>query len=174
MGLGRLDHGEIERLLDSVPAGCEGVCFWPFMARAGGAGVAPTTKGRLSGLQLSHKPAHVARAVVEGLAFELKRHLLFLERGGVAVEQLVLGGGTAASKVTTQIIADVTGLPLACFGVGAGSVLGAAILARGLVESGRSLAKLSEEMAPAGRTVKPGQHAAFYAKRFGEYIEELK
>jgi sugar (pentulose or hexulose) kinase len=144
------------------------------MARSGGAGVAPTTKGRLSGLQLSHKPAHVARAVVEGLAFELKRHLLFLDHGGVVVEKLVMGGGTAASKATTQIIADVTGLPLACFGVGAGSVLGAAILARGLVETRRSLARLSEEMVPAARMVRPGQHAAFYAEAFRDYAGELK
>jgi sugar (pentulose or hexulose) kinase len=85
-----------------------------------------------------------------------------------------MGGGTAASLVTTQIIADVTGLPLACFGAGAGSALGAAILARGLVETGRSLGELSGEMVPKARVVKPGEDGAFYAERFEVYIEELK
>jgi L-xylulokinase len=115
----------------------------------------------------------VVRAVVEGLAFELKRHLLFLERGGIPVQRLVIGGATAASRVTTQIIADVTGLPLACFGLGAGSVLGAAMLARGLVEAGRSLADLSQAMLPVSRVVQPGAEAEFYAGRFQQYAREV-
>jgi xylulokinase len=174
MGMADLSHGEIERLLQSAPAGCGGVSFWPFMARPGAEGVAPTVKGRLSGLQLSHQPAHIARAIVEGLAFELKRHLLLLQRAGVPVDRLVMGGATAESPGTTQIIADVTNLPLSCFGAGAGSVLGAAIIARGLVEPQKSLLQLSREMLPIARTVKPGAHATFYTERFKEYARELK
>jgi sugar (pentulose or hexulose) kinase len=88
LGLGKSSAREIEKLLGSAPAGSEGVMFWPFMARAGGEEVASNMKGSLTGLQLSQKPAHVARAVVEGLAFELKRHLLFLKRGGVWQPQI--------------------------------------------------------------------------------------
>jgi len=73
-GVGEAESGgKSNGLLESVPAGCDGVGFLAFHGAGGrGRGVAPTTKGYLSGLQLSHKPAHVARAVVEGLAFELK------------------------------------------------------------------------------------------------------
>jgi xylulokinase len=173
MGLGKSSAAKIETLLNNAPAGSNGVIFWPFMARAGGEGLTPETKGRLSGLQLSHKHEHVARAVVEGLAFELRRHLLFLKRGRVPVRKLVMGGTVAASRITTQIIADVTGLPLICVDKGSGSALGAAILARGLIETDRPLASLSEEMRPQARAVYPGTDRQLYAVRFQDYIAGL-
>jgi sugar (pentulose or hexulose) kinase len=171
--LGAPDAADIERLLESAPAGSDGLRFWPFLAPSGAAGLAPGTRGRLSGLQLSHGPAQVARAVVEGLAFELKRHLLFFQRAGIPVEKLVTGGTTAASQVTPQLLADVTELPLACLSAGAGSLLGACIVARGLQEPQRSLADLADEMLPPARQVQPGPNAAFYAEPFAEYLQSL-
>jgi sugar (pentulose or hexulose) kinase len=173
MGFSKRSSGEIEQLLRSAPAGSDGVSFRPFMVRAGGEGVASDIKGSFAGLQLTHQPAHLARAVVEGLAFELKRHLSFLVRGGVPVKNLVMGGATAASRVTTQIVADVTGLPLKCFPDGAGSAFGAAILARGLAETDRSLAELSDEMILWARAVRPDKNQSLYADRFEEYVAEL-
>lgn len=163
----------VDALLASVPPGCAGLGFWPFMTPFGGTGLAPATRGRLSGIQLSHGVGHVARAVVEGLVFELKRHLDFLACAGMPVEQLVLGGAVAASAVTPQIMADVTGLPLACLAGGEGSLLGAAVLARGLLEPDRSLAALSAEMLPPARQLNPGEHAAFYQARAAEYRQSL-
>lgn len=173
MGLGDRSPAQIEQLLASVPAGSDGVCCWPFLAPAGAAGLTPGAKGRLWGLELSHRPAHVARAVVEGLAFELKRHLSFLQRAGVPAEKLVMSGAAAAGQVTPQIIADVTGLRLACLGSGASSLLGAVILARGLLEPRRSLAELAEEMVPKAREFRPGANAALYAGRFAEYLKSM-
>lgn len=173
MGLGGSSSAEIEQLLTSSPASSAGLRFWPFLAASAPAEVKPGTKGQLAGVQFSHRPAHVARAVVEGLVFELQRHLLLVRRAGIPVEKLVMGGVTAASRVTPQIIADVTGLPLACCSAEAGSPLGAAVLARGLLEPKRSLAELAREMAAATREVRPGTDAALYAERFEEYLRSL-
>jgi xylulokinase len=173
MGLGASTPAQIEQLLASAPAGSEGLSFWPFLTPGGAAGLLPGTKGRWSGLQLSHRPAHVARTVVEGLAFELKRHLLFLRRAGVPVKNLLMGGAAAAGRVTPQILADVTGLPVGCSGTGASSLLGAAILARGLIEPRKSLAALADDMVPRARQVRPGSDAALYAARFAEYLASL-
>ena len=164
---------EIEALLASSPPGSAGLCFWPFLVSAGVSGLGPETKGRLSGLQLSHGPADVLRAVVEGLAFELNRYLDFLRKSGWPVERLVLGGGAASSRATTQILADVTGLPLACLPTGEASLLGAAMLARGLLEPTVSLAALSEQMLPPARRVEPGPNSTFYRHRFQHYANSL-
>ena len=174
MGLASGDSTGIEKLLAAAPAGCEGVRFWPFLAGAGAAGLATRAQGRFIGLQLSHGRAHVARAVVEGLAFELKRHIGFLERAGIPVRKLVMGGAAAASRVTPQILADVAGVQVDCLTEPAGSVLGAAILARGLEEPGRSLADLAEEMVPRARSLGPGPDAALYAEQFKEYLRSLE
>ena len=61
LGLLGLEHelpDEIDRLMASVPAGSEGLCFWPLLV-PGAAGLEPGAKGRLLGLQLSHRRAHL-------------------------------------------------------------------------------------------------------------------
>lgn len=173
LGLVGRSSEEIEALLASSPPGSAGLCFWPFLISAGVSGLALEGKGRLSGLQLSHCPADVLRAVVEGLAFELNRYLNFLREAGWPVERLALGGGAASSRVTTQILADVTDLPLACEPTGEASLLGAAILARGLLEPDTSLAELSEAMLPSARHVEPGAAAGFYREQFNRYLRSL-
>jgi xylulokinase len=165
---------EIDRLLESAPPGSDGFQCWPFLTALTVAGLAPNTKGRISGLQLSHRPGHVVRAVLEGLAFELKRHIGLLRDAGLPIERLVLSGGAAASRVTPQMLAAVTELPLACAGSRASSTLGAAIIARGLCETASPLAKLAEEMAPAADHVEPVADALLlYQAQFKEYLRSL-
>ena len=173
MGLGGKDAGEIEALLESSPAGSAGLSFWPFLVSAGVSGLVPGTRGQLSGLQLSHGPSDVVRAVVEGLVFELNRYLGFLRTAGWPVQRLVMGGGAAASRVTPQIIADVTGLAVSCLKSSEASLLGAAILARGLIDTRSSLADLSEAMVPSARHVDPGVQTAFYQEQYQDYLRSL-
>jgi xylulokinase len=173
MGRSAAGAEEIEALLEGAPPGCDGLEFWPFLTPFGASGLEPGTRGRLAGLQLVHRPAHVARAVVEGLVFELARHGRLLVAAGLPVTRLVLGGRVAASKITPQIMADVTGLPIECVPGGEGSALGAAVVARGLVEPDRSLADLSDAMVPEPARREPGAEAGFYQDRLTAYLAGL-
>ena len=123
---------------------------------------------------MSHGPSHVVRAVLEGLAFELKRHIGLLRDAGLPIERLVLSGRAASSRVTPPMLAAVTELPLACAGSRASSPLGAAIIARGLCEPAASLARLAEEMVPAASQVEPAADASLlYRAQFKEYLRSL-
>jgi xylulokinase len=173
MGIAAKDGDGIDAVLQSCPPGSEGVTFWPFMTPFGAAGLAAGTRGHFAGLQLSHRGSHFIRAVVEGLAYELNRHLDLMRDAGQQVAQLVMGGGAAASRVTPQLVADVTGLPLRTFARSEASLLGAAILARGLLEPGTSLSELSGAMLPDARQVEPGDHAQFYGDQYHRYRESL-
>jgi xylulokinase len=172
MGVARADSNEIERLLEAAPPASDGLCFWPFLTPFGASGF-PGTRGRLSGLQLSHRPPHVLRAVVEGLGCELKRHLAMLQQAGVKLSRMVLTGGAAHGGMTPQILTDLTELPLVCCDPGAGSALGAAIVARGLLEPNRSLADLARLMTPPARELAPGPNAALYATVYQQYMQSL-
>jgi len=172
-GLASRSANEIDALLESSAAGSGGLMFWPFMAAGGAAGLPHDTRARMSGLQAPHGAAHFIRAVVEGLAYELNRHLDLLGSAGQHIEQLAMGGGAGASRVTPQIIADVTGLPLRCFGGSNSSLLGAAILARGLLERGGSLADLAEAMLPSASQFNPGEEAHAYQERYRQYLCSL-
>ena len=165
--------GEIDQVLETAPPGSDGLECWPFFAPGGTTGFAGDMTGRLSGLRLAHGPGHVVRAVLEGLACELARHISVLRAAGMLVERLVLSGAGAASRVTPQVLAAMTGLPLACAGPEGGSPLGAAILARGLLESTTPLTVLAGQMAPVSQPVEPGPGASFYRQHFKRYLQSL-
>ena len=77
------------------------------------------------------------RAVVEGLACELEQRLAWLTAAGLPVVRLTMCGSAAASRQTPQIVADVTQRPVACVDAFDVSALGAAVIARALVETRR-------------------------------------
>lgn len=95
-----------------VPAGSVGVFFHPHLAGE----YAPQwdTKLRASfvGLSVQHTRAHLTRAVLEGVAFQVRSAFSqVLDRGGVCREVRLIGGG-AKSELWAQIMADVLELEL--------------------------------------------------------------
>ncbi|MEN6494239.1 MAG: FGGY-family carbohydrate kinase [Thermoguttaceae bacterium] len=164
---------DLDRVIASVAPGSEGLRCVPLLASGGGAGVTPETRGALTGLQLAHGPAHVLRAVVEGLACELTRYLEFLAEAEIAVDRLILCGKAATSQTTPQILADVTGLPVACSSQADTSALGAAIIARGLLEPAVPLDTLAQSMVSPSRQVLPGPDADVYRPIRAAYLAAL-
>jgi sugar (pentulose or hexulose) kinase len=173
LGHQHVDGQEVDRLLDAAPPGAEGLRFWPFLSSwpidKGGIGL----KGRLSGITLAHEPAHLVRAVVEGLACELLRHVRQLVAAGIRVDRLIVCGSAAASRHTPQIIADVSRLPVCCVAAADISALGAVMLARALVEPDVKLDDISRQWAPPRRTVTPSENAAMYEGLYEEYLSVL-
>jgi len=107
--LGLSSDAELDALAASAPPGAGGVTFIPALAGAMTPVWRPHARGTLHGLAAAHDRAHVARAVLEGLAFAERDVLDRLAALGLpAASVLVLGGG-GKSRVWTQIRADVTG-----------------------------------------------------------------
>ncbi|MHC4563621.1 MAG: xylulokinase [Planctomycetota bacterium] len=167
LGLADKSGSEIDELMSAVPAGCDGLRCAPTFTAGGGV---EAGGAQLTGLRLSHTPGHVLRSVAEGLAWELTRYLGFLTAADMPVSRLVMTGGAAASTVTPQIIADVAGVPLICCTETDTSAFGAAVIARGLTDSGTDLTAISQQMAPAGQPLTPGDDQAVYKPLFDEYL----
>jgi len=161
----------IDDALEAAPPAADGLRFWPLLSPSGGPGPFDAPGGRLTGLTLAHTPDHLIRAVVEGLACELARHLNILTDAGLPVRRLVMCGAAATSRTTPQIVADVTGRPVACVTEPAVSALGAATIARALVEPMISLADLARSLAPTTRTVEPGANEPLYRELLQAYLE---
>ena len=174
MGQSAPSGAEIDEWLQSVPALSEGLAFWPLLSPGSGHSAFEQSGGRMTGIRLAHGPRHVLRAVVEGLACELARHLRVLADGGITARRLAMSGAAAASSVTPSIVADVTGCPVACLQESSISAFGAGVAARALVEPKTGLAELARELAPASRTVEPGEDAEFYAGLLRQYLEPFQ
>lgn len=167
LGLGKAAGDDIDALMAAVPASADGLRCTPTFAVGAGA---EAGGAKLTHLRLSHTSGHVLRAVAEGLACELARHLGFLTEADLPVSRLIMTGGAAASSVTPQIIADITGVPLVCCTEADTSAFGAAVIAKGLVNAETDLAGVSRDMAPSARTLDPGDSRGVYQNLLTEYL----
>ncbi len=69
------DYEAVERALASVPAGCDGLLFLPHLMGERGRCGDPDARGAFFGFTLAHAPAHLLRAVVEGIVFQIRREI---------------------------------------------------------------------------------------------------
>lgn len=95
-----------------VPAGAHGLIFLPYLTGERTPHMDPLARGAFIGLNSYHGRGHLARAVMEGVAFALRDALeISLSLGG-QVDIVIASGGGMESDVWRQIMADVLGLPL--------------------------------------------------------------
>lgn len=170
-GQSGLGGEDLDERLESVSPGADGLRFWPLLMGSGPAAESFSPGGHLSGITLAHSANHLLRAVVEGLACELTRHLGLLVQEELPVKRLVISGPAATSRVTPQIIADVANRPVTCLCQSAVSSFGAATIARALVETDTSLRDLATTLAPALRTISPSSDVDTHRVLFRDYIK---
>ncbi len=119
----------LDALAESVSAGSDGVVFLPYLAGERSPIWDSDAQGVFFGLDYSKTRAHMARALLEGVAYSLRHNLQIAESVGARVETLRATGGSANSRLWTQIKADVTGKDIEVPESDYATPLGAALLA---------------------------------------------
>jgi len=109
--------------------GADGLVFLPYLAGERSPIWDARARGVFAGLTLTHGRGHLARAMLEGGAFALRHVAEPIVASGIEVRQMVVSGGTAATRLWSQVKADVTGFPIAIPVVAETATLGAAVLA---------------------------------------------
>lgn len=113
----------------SVPPGCEGLTFLPYLTGERTPHLDPYVRGAWVGLGLHHTQAHMMRAALEGVAFALRQGFEALEATGFKATELRLAGGGTAEMPWKQLLTDILRIPLYATTVAAASARGAALLA---------------------------------------------
>lgn len=109
----REDPAALERQAAEAPPGANGLNFLPYLSGERTPLWNPWASGAMLGLRLSSRPADLARAVFEGLAFSVGHIADVMRECGVALHSVRLAGGLARSALLGQIKADVLGVPMA-------------------------------------------------------------
>jgi xylulokinase len=153
-----------------VPPGSDGLVMLPHLEGALFPEFDPAARGVFFGITLSHKRAHFVRALLEAMAFQLRRDLEGLNRLGVAARGLRVLGGGAKSRLGAEIKADICGIPVVIPAQQEAGVLGAAILAAVGVGLHPDIASAVKVMACEGDEVKPNpSHRAVYDRAYQLY-----
>lgn len=109
--------------------GAKGLLYLPYLATAGTPRWNPQARAAFIGLSLAHSRKHLVRAVLEGVALEVRDMMVAWEKQGMQVDVLRIGGGATKSVLWNQIQADIYGRPVQTLCESESTVLGAAILA---------------------------------------------
>jgi xylulokinase len=162
--------------LELTAPGSSGLFFLPV---AGGHKVpARDQHGALWGLRLDHTRADMARAVMEGAAYELRWAFEPIRQAGLPVDHIWMVGGATHSSLWPAIVAAVTGLPLSLPGSSSQAghrgqhwpAIGAAILAGlGIGAFDTLAAGLDRFQRPLCHIEPDPSHASIYDECFVTY-----
>ena len=129
-GLGIIrSSAEVEALAASVPDN-GGVFLVPAFAGLGAPHWDPYARGTIVGITRGTTAAHIARAALESIAFQVADLLEAMEDdAGIALAELRVDGGATANDLLMQFQADLLGVPVVRPRVSETTALGAAYLA---------------------------------------------
>lgn len=88
------------------------VLFLPYLSGERTPHNNPKAKGVLFGLTHDTNPKHIARAILEGIAFAFKDGMDALTHAKVNIQEMALIGGGARSELLCSILANVLGIEL--------------------------------------------------------------
>jgi gluconokinase len=119
----------MNRLVAEVAPGADGLYFLPYLRKARSPYWDGRLKGTIYGLTADHGAGHVARAMLEAVAYDLRSIIGIMKQRTPIASHIVLTGGLAKSPIIPQLLADVLNMELRTPEDGEGSIAGAAILA---------------------------------------------
>jgi xylulokinase len=165
--------GNLERALalaESSPPGARGLVCLPFLAGERSPIWDPTARGALLGLAFEHGPADLARAVLEGTAYELRLLSDAVLGAGARIDELRVCGGQAQSRLWNQVKADVTGLTVSVPRLPEVALMGDAICAALGAGFYGDLFGAGEAMVQVGEVLEPNPAVrSTYDELFGVY-----
>ncbi|MFX0106298.1 MAG: FGGY-family carbohydrate kinase, partial [Candidatus Hodarchaeota archaeon] len=109
--------------------GANGLLLIPHFVGAGAPHWNPHAKGIIFGLALGHQRKDLYRAVLEGVAYEIRKNIEVFKELGIKPKELMLTGGGSRSNFWNQVYADVLGITCVRNVIEESTSLGAAILA---------------------------------------------
>jgi len=154
-----------------VPPGSDGLVMLPHLMGAYSPDPNPAARGSFTGFTLSHTRGHFARAILEGVAFLLKRNLEVLQNAGVDVTEIRSTGGGARSPLWNQIKANVCSLPVVTLQNEDTALLGDAILAGVAAGVFQSIEDGCAQMVALKDKIEPDFQAADYLTVYQKYCD---
>ncbi len=164
-GADRIDFVTLDRHAARSSPGAGGVLFLPFLTGTGSPDWRRSGRAAWLGIGASTGLPELARAVMEGVAYNCRECLELYARSedstgarGNPLSRIVVSGGGAGSSLWPEILADVTGLPVQALATREASALGAAVLAGvgcgafgGIPEAVTGMTRLGQSIEPDSR-----------------------
>jgi xylulokinase len=163
-------YEKLSQMASGVPIGADGLLFLPYLTGERSPIADPLASGTFVGLSLQHHQGHMARAIMEGVAFSLRHVLDSMQESGVQVETLIATGNGLQSEIWRRIVTDVLNNTLQLTTLTEQTGMGAAFIAG--IGAGVYRDFNDIPTAPDTLHVEPSaENASFYETRYALYRE---
>jgi glycerol kinase len=153
---------------------CGGVYLVPAFAGLGAPHWDQYARGTISGLTRGTTAGHIARAALEGIAFQVADVLEVMKKDSrIAVNELRVDGGASANNLLLQFQADLLHVPVVRPKIVETTALGAAYLAGLAVGFWKDRSEVQKAW-QADRTFEPQKSQDEVAHRRSRWAEALK
>jgi xylulokinase len=147
-------------ILAEAPAGPTRLMVLPHFAGAGTPWVDVHSRGAILGMTFATTQAEIAKAILEGLTYELRANLEVLRDAGIRLDELHAVGGGARSRMWLQMKADICQIRLRVPQITEAACLGAAMLAAVGARLSPDIASCVDHAVRFDRTIVPEQGQA--------------
>lgn len=154
-----------------VESGLDGLFFLPFLVGERTPYMDTNLRAAFIGLGLRHRNAHLVRAVMEGVVFELRQGLDLLLSLGTQAEFLLATGGAVRHPLWLQLQADIFNRPIHVSKVDEATARGAAVLAgigAGLYQDAQDAIRQTSQL-PAASVMPNPERAGRYEAAYRTY-----
>lgn len=128
LGAGTETYAAFLAAADSAPPGAKGAIFTPYLTGER-LGAGTNARAQFFGLSAAHGPADLRRAILEGVAFGVNRHIRMLEASsGARISHIVASGGGTRASLWLRIKASVYDRPIRVPREAESSIVGCGIL----------------------------------------------
>jgi xylulokinase len=170
-GRGGSAYDLLTALAAGVKPGADGLTMLPHLMGAFSPEYEPAASGVFFGFTLHHGKPHFVRAVLEAVAFMLRRNLELLAGAGAPAAEVRSHGGGARSALWNQIKADACGLPVVTLQSDDAAVRGDAMLAGVAAGIFTDLSAASSAMVTVKDRYEPDPSTrAAYDDAYGRYL----
>jgi sugar (pentulose or hexulose) kinase len=164
-------YDRLTRLAEPIPPGSDGLIMLPHLMGAFSPEPNLLARGSFTGFTLSHTRGHFVRALLEGVAFLLRRNLEYIERTGMAIPEIRSTGGGARSLLWNRIKANVCNRPIVTLANEETAMLGDAILAGVAGGMFQSIEEGCNSMVAVKESIQPDGDARAYIKPYRLYCD---
>ncbi len=163
----QVDYGELNRVL-AERTDCGQVLFLPYLVGTNAPEFDSQATGVFWGLKQGHDCFDMARAVMEGVAFLLRKNSQALKEAGLPCDSILAVGGGTKSAIWCQMWADASGIPVKIPQEQEAACLGAAMI--GAVADGHfeSYAQASDACVAIKETYAPNPNA-YYEEKYRKF-----
>jgi xylulokinase len=156
-------------LLDDMPLTPTDLIVLPYFSATGTPYFDTRARGAILGLQLTTTRGEITKALLEGVALEMKLNLEMMEKSGMRINTFIATGGGTRNKTWTQLKADVLNKKIIVHNIREAGCYGAALLAISAVER-IGVEQLLVENKTDDEIFFPDQeNAKFYDNKFKTY-----